>query len=125
MSDTRITRLTAIASAAVIAALSTHPLVADDGENPATTMVPAGESVMLAQGRCGMDRMDLDGDGTVTKDEFNKGHESMFSRTDSNGEGVLDADERNAHREMMRQRKGRCGAGRCGGGKCGGGGSGQ
>jgi hypothetical protein len=43
----------------------------------------------------------------------------MFSRTDSNGDGVLDADERNAHREMMRQGKGRCGAGKCGRGRSG------
>jgi len=50
----------------------------------------------------------------VTKEEFRQGHEAVFSTTDSNGDGVLDADERNAHREMMRQRKGRCGAGKCG-----------
>ena len=114
MSDTRIPRLSVIASAAVVAALCVHPVVADSGENPFTTMAP----VTLAQGRCGMDRMDLDGDGNVTKEEFRQGHEAVFSTTDSNGDGVLDADERNAHREMMRQRKGRCGAGKCGrGGK--------
>ena len=117
MSDTRIPRLAAIASAAVIAALCAHPAVADNGENPFTTMAPASAPVMLAQGRCGMDRMDLDGDGKVTKEEFRQGHDAMFSSTDSNGDGVLDADERNAHREMMRQRKGRCGAGKCGKGR--------
>jgi len=114
MSDTRIPRLSVIASAAVVAALSVHPAVADSGENPFATMAPASVPVMLAQGRCGMDRMDLDGDGNVTKEEFRQGHEAVFSTTDSNGDGVLDADERNAHREMMRQRKGRCGAGKCG-----------
>jgi len=114
MSDTSIPRLIAIASAAFIAALSAHPAVADNGENPFTTMAPASAPVMLAQGRCGMDRMDLDGDGKVTKEEFRQRHDAMFSSTDSNGDGVLDADERNTHREMMRQRKGRCGAGKCG-----------
>ncbi|MEN8764161.1 MAG: hypothetical protein ABF290_17255 [Thiogranum sp.] len=117
MSDTRIPRVIAIASAAVIAALSAHLAVADNGENPFMTMTPASAVVMLAQGRCGMDRMDLDGDGKVTKEEFRQGHDAVFSSTDSNGDGVLDADERNAHREMMRQRKGRCGAGKCGNSK--------
>ena len=118
MSDTGIPRLAAIASAVVIAALSAHPAVADKGENPFATVAPASAPVMLAEGRCGMDRMDLDGDGKVTKEEFRQGHDAMFSSTDSNGDGVLDAEERNAHREMMRQRKGRCGAGKCGrGGK--------
>ena len=64
-----------------------------------------------------MERMDKDGDGKVTRDEFRQAHEAVFSRTDSNGDGVLDAEERNAHREMMRQRKGRCGAGKCGKGR--------
>ena len=57
MSDTRIPRLSVIASAAVVAALCVHPVVADSGENPFTTMAPASAPVMLAQGRCGMDRM--------------------------------------------------------------------
>ncbi|MEN8803446.1 MAG: hypothetical protein ABF297_15860 [Thiogranum sp.] len=53
----------------------------------------------------------------MTKEEFRQGHDAVFSSTDSNGDGVLDADERYAHREMMRQRKGRCGAGKCGNSK--------
>lgn len=123
MSDTPIPRLITIVSAAVFAALSAHAAVAENAENPFATMAPASAPVMLAEGRCGMDRMDLDGDGKVTREEFRQGHDAMFSSTDSNGDGVLDADERNAHREMMRQRKGRCGAGKCG--KCGKGRSGE
>ena len=119
MSDRRIPRLPAMASAVVIAAFSGHTAAADNGENPFTRVAPSGAQSMLAQGRCGMDRMDLDADGKVTREEFRQGHEAMFSRTDSNGDGVLDADERNAHREMMRQRKGRCGAGKCGKGRSG------
>ena len=114
MSDRRMPTLPAIASAVVIAAFSAHPSVAADGDNPFSRVEPSGVRTMVAQGRCGMERMDLDGDGNVTRDEFRQGHDAVFSRTDSNGDGVLDADERKAHREMMRQRKGRCGAAKCG-----------
>ena len=106
--------LTVIRSAAVFAAFSTQAAVADTGGNPFARVVSPTPPMILAQGRCGMDRMDVDGDGNVSREEFRQGHDAMFSRTDRNGDGVLDADERRAHREMMRQRKGRCGAGRCG-----------
>lgn len=119
MSDRRIRILPAIASAAVIAAFCAQTAVADNGENPFIQVAPSSGATLLVQGRCGMDRMDLDGDGSVTKEAFRQAHEAMFSRTDSNGDGVLDADERNAHREMMRQGKGRCGAGKCGRGRSG------
>ena len=114
MFDKRTRTLTAIRSAAVFAAVFANPAVADTGDNPFTRVESASTRIILAQGRCGMERMDRDGDGNVTKEEFRQGHEAVFSRTDSNGDGVLDADERRAHREMMRQRKGRCGAGKCG-----------
>jgi uncharacterized low-complexity protein len=68
------------------------------------------------EGKCGMKMMDADGDGKVTKDEFNAAHEAMFGRKDKNADGVLDANEM----------EGKCGEGKCGGakatkeGKCGG-----
>ena len=67
------------------------------------------------EGKCGMKMMDADGDGKVTKDEFNAAHEAMFGKKDKNADGVLDANEM----------EGKCGEGKCGGakttkeGKCG------
>ncbi len=67
------------------------------------------------EGKCGMKMMDADGDGKVTRDEFNAAHEAMFSSKDKNADGALDASEL----------EGKCGEGKCGGktkkeGTCGG-----
>jgi uncharacterized low-complexity protein len=67
------------------------------------------------EGKCGMKMMDADGDGKVTKDEFDAAHETMFKRKDKNADGALDASEM----------EGKCGEGKCGGkakkeGSCGG-----
>ena len=70
------------------------------------------------EGRCGLYRMDADGDGKVSKEEFMKGHEGMFEHIDSNGDGFIDESERNAHmKEMFGSMKGKCGEGKCGGAK--------
>ena len=57
---------------------------------------------MRSEGRCGMHRMDADGDGKVTREEFMKGHEVMFDRIDQNGDGVIDPDERAGHMKGKR-----------------------
>jgi uncharacterized low-complexity protein len=71
------------------------------------------------EGRCGLYRMDADGDGKVSKDEFMQGHEGMFKQIDQNGDGFIDEAERDAHmKEMFGSRKeGKCGEGKCGGSK--------
>ncbi len=67
------------------------------------------------QGKCGMNMMDANGDGKITREEFMTGHEKMFSMKDKNGDGVIDASE-------MKMMQGKCGGmkGKCGEGKCGG-----
>ena len=82
------------------------------------------------EGKCGMKSMDADSDGSVTKEEFMQGHDTMFDKLDTNGDGVIDADEQNAGMKAMRD--GKCGGakaddsaktmkeGKCGEGKCGG-----
>ena len=40
-----------------------------------------------------MKKMDTDGDGTISKDEFMAHAEKKFSKKDANGDGVLSADE--------------------------------
>lgn len=42
-----------------------------------------------------MKKMDSDSDGKVTKEEWTKGHDQMFSKMDKNSDGVVDADEAN------------------------------
>jgi uncharacterized low-complexity protein len=47
--------------------------------------------------------MDANNDGTISKEEFVKGHEAMFDAMDTNKDGVLDASE------MGKMRGGQCG----------------
>ena len=53
--------------------------------------------------------MDANKDGKVSKEEFIKGHEAMFSKMDANKDGVLDKTE------MGKMMQGKCGEGKCGG----------
>ena len=71
------------------------------------------------EGRCGLYRMDADGDGKVSKEEFMQGHEGMFKQIDQNGDGFIDEAERDAHMKEMfgSMKEGKCGEGRCGGSK--------
>jgi uncharacterized low-complexity protein len=70
------------------------------------------KEVKCGEGKCGMQSLDANGDGTITKQEFMQGHEAMFGRLDTNGDGVLDKSEQNAGMKMMME--GRCGEGKCG-----------
>ncbi|MDH3527684.1 MAG: hypothetical protein OEN52_08215 [Gammaproteobacteria bacterium] len=67
------------------------------------------------EGKCGMKSMDADADGSITEDEFMKGHEAMFNKMDANDDGLLDADEQSTGMKMMKE--GKCGEGKCGGAK--------
>lgn len=96
------------------------------GDNPFGISSLSGGKLMLAEGKCGggkcgggkgpggkcgMSRMDADGDGNVTRDEFMKGHEVMFDKIDKNNDGVIDPEERRAHMQKMRgfMKDGKCG----------------
>ena len=132
MSYTRTLSLPALMLTTAVGLCLVQPAAADVS-NPFTSISADSGSIQLAQGKCGegkcggkmqrkagkcgMQRMDADGDGNVSRDEFMKGHEEMFDRIDKNGDGVIDSAERDGHRQMMRKRKGRCGMGRCGQGK--------
>ena len=107
--------------------------IASAAENPFSMKPLSGGYLMLAEGKCGegkcggskgkgmeggcgMGRMDADGDGNVTKDEFMQGHEAMFNRIDQNGDGVIEPSESEAHMKVMRGMiEGKCGEGMCGG----------
>jgi uncharacterized low-complexity protein len=64
-----------------------------------------------------MKRMDADGDGNVTHDEFMKGHDAKFKSMDANDDGVIDSSEREAHMKHGKGGEGKCGEGKCGGSK--------
>jgi uncharacterized low-complexity protein len=99
--------------------LSSGYMVAEMAEGKCGGEKKAAEEGKCGEGKCGMEMMDADGDGKITKSEFNATHEAMFSKRDKNGDGVLDASE-------MKTMEGKCGAekkadkeGKCGEGKCG------
>ncbi len=105
--------------------------ISNAAENPFSMVPLSGANIMLAEGKCGqgkcgggkgkcgMSRMDADGDGKVTKDEFMKGHEVKFEEIDQNKDGVIDPAERGAHMQKKRgfMKEGKCGEGKCGGSK--------
>jgi len=124
----------AVALGTVFTVSLAHSTMTNAAENPFTMKPLSSGYMMLAEGKCGegkcgaakagegkcgMARMDADGDGKVTKDEFMKGHETMFDKIDQNGDGVIDADERAAHMAKMQgfMQGGKCGEGKCGGSK--------
>ena len=69
----------------------------------------------MKEGKCGgMKMLDSDGDGKVTREEFDKKHDTMFEKMDANGDGAIDADEMAQMRDQMRSGKGGM-EGKCGG----------
>lgn len=76
------------------------------------------------EGRCGIDKLDTDGDGRVSRAEFDAKHPDKagkFDEIDTNRDGFIDAAEQEAHHgENKSDTEGKCGEGKCGEGKCGG-----
>lgn len=75
------------------------------------------------EGKCGMERMDADKDGKVSRAEFaaaHEGKEDKFAGHDANGDGYIDAAEMKAHHEAKagaaKASEGKCGEGKCGAG---------
>ena len=112
--------------------------ISNASENPFSMQPLSGGYMMLAEGKCGegkcggskgkgmqggcgMTRMDADGDGNVSKDEFMKRHDAKFDEIDKNNDGVIDQSEREAHMQGMKcmkgMKEGKCGEGKCGGAK--------
>ena len=77
-----------------------------------------GAKAKAKEGKCGYGMLDADKDGKVSKDEFMKGHEAMFNKSDSNKDGFVDS----AEMSKMRGMEGNCGGMKGKGmeGKCGG-----
>jgi Ca2+-binding EF-hand superfamily protein len=57
---------------------------------------------MKARGEQMREKLDANGDGRITKDEFVNAGTPMFDKADTDGNGVLDAKELRAARDAMR-----------------------
>ena len=79
-----------------------------------------------AEGSCGMDKMDTDKDGRISKAEFAAAHggkDDEFASHDPDGDGFISAAEMDARQKAggdKAKTEGKCGEGKCGEGKCGG-----
>lgn len=47
---------------------------------------------------------DLNNDGVISKDEWNKRGDEMFAKMDTNKDGKISAEEKKAHRDAMRNK---------------------
>jgi len=101
---------TAIVGALSLGLLATAPVLA---KGPGY----GGRGTMM------FDRFDTNGDGTITEDEFQAGHDQRFQQMDLNGDGAVTPNEaRQAMQQMRAQYRGQGGQGMGRGmGPCGGG----
>ena len=77
-----------------------------------------------AEGKCGVAKFDTDGDGRISRAEFEAAHPGKgekFDGMDSNGDGYVDEAEHAAHKAANKGKEGKCGGdkkhaeGKCGG----------
>lgn len=66
------------------------PMGKDTGMDKGMTMMMGAE----------MTEMDTNKDGKISKDEFTKHHDQMFTQMDKNADGMIDASERAAMKGM-------------------------
>ena len=106
-----------IAMGAIVATSTFASQIVVAEENP-FKMTDLSSGYMVADGggkycKKKMKKMDTNGDGSISKDEFMSHAEKKFSMKDKDGDGVISPDEMKKHAE------GKCGEGKCGEGKCG------
>ncbi len=89
--------------------LSSGYMVADSHKEGSCGEGKCGGS-KSTEGKCGMDMMDSNKDGNVSRAEFTAHHEQAFAKMDKNGDGTISASE-------MKSKEGKCGEGKCGGSK--------
>jgi|GEM_PF-3008051 len=100
-------------TAAAVAAFIFSPLHAADQNPFHMSDLSSGYVVASDHGKKGdghgkrnkMKKMDTDGDGVVSKDEFLAHAEKKFAKKDKNGDGVLDADEMKKHCKYKKGKK--------------------
>lgn len=70
--------------------------------------------LVAGEGKCGMDKVDTNKDGMMSKAEHQAHADAKFAAADANKDGNVSKDE------MAKAHEGKCGEGKCGEGKCGG-----
>lgn len=83
------------AGAALAALVGVHHASAQTAEAPAAPGAEVRREVVVIQGG-GPGKMDANGDGEITREEFMAPHGEMFSRMDKNGDGKVTAEEMQA-----------------------------
>ena len=73
----------------------------------ATVMAQESEPGMekMHKGMQMLSKMDADGNGEISREEFVQAHEQMFDAMDDNGDGTLDQEEQSAMMERMKHHK--------------------
>ncbi|MCK9488097.1 MAG: EF-hand domain-containing protein [Xanthomonadales bacterium] len=106
---------------------STLFALTDLGSGQALNLVEGGCGAGSGgEGKCGIEHLDTDGDGRVSRDEFQAAGKpmAMFDQIDTDGDGFLSAEELRVHHAARHahadEAEGACGEGKCGEGRCGG-----
>ena len=83
------------------------------------SVVSSGEEGKCGEGKCGMDTLDTDKDGSVSQTEWSAADKpaDKWAELDADSNGSISAEEFAAHHK---DGEGKCGEGKCGEGKCGG-----
>ncbi len=66
------------------------------------------------EGVCGVDKMDTDKDGNVSRAEFDAHGQAMWDKMDTNKDGSISSAEFDAAHAGMKGKEGSCGEGKCG-----------
>ncbi len=77
-----------------------------------------GAEGKCGEGACGMDKMDTNKDGKISKAEYDAAHKNGggdFAKHDTNKDGFISAAEMKATHHEGKGAEGKCGEGKCGG----------
>lgn len=90
----QLRNISTVFSIAIVASMMImFPLMAAEAHNQ-SNVSNAAFIVAHKDGGCGKHKMDSDGDGVISKDEFMAHAEKKFSKKDRNGDGVISKDEK-------------------------------
>lgn len=96
------------ASFASAVLLSVSSLAFSDHHMGAGKDMPMGKGMgmdkCMHMGGHMMDMIDTNKDGKISKEEFTKHHDQMFTQMDKNADGMIDATERSAMKDQMKDR---------------------
>jgi hypothetical protein len=95
----KLLKLVPVAAAAVL--LAAPVMARAEGGAPVTAQHQPGEAHGHGMREGFMKRIDKNGDGKISKDEFIAVQTERFSKMDKNGDGYLSKEEMRAAREMV------------------------